>query len=100
MSASPGGWARRAPTARSRARISLSSATDVSGASPDFSIRSRKARDTWQCDCPGHPGQSYFSLNGSTGLERAKGIEPSYAAWEAAVLRLYDARNLANKTWR
>ena len=45
---------------RSRAPILRSSATDVSGASPDFSIRSRKARDTWQCDCPGHPGQSCF----------------------------------------
>ena len=27
------------------------------------------------------------------GLERAKGIEPSYAAWEAAVLPLNYARN-------
>jgi hypothetical protein len=27
-------------------------------------------------------------------LERAKGIEPSYAAWEAAVLPLNYARNL------
>jgi len=51
-----GDLARRAPTARSRARISRSSAMDVSAASPDFSIRSRKARDTSKCDCPGHPG--------------------------------------------
>jgi hypothetical protein len=29
-------------------------------------------------------------------LERAKGIEPSYAAWEAAVLPLNYARNLAH----
>jgi hypothetical protein len=28
------------------------------------------------------------------GLERAKGIEPSYAAWEAAVLPLNYARKL------
>jgi hypothetical protein len=27
------------------------------------------------------------------GMERAKGIEPSYAAWEAAVLPLNYARN-------
>jgi hypothetical protein len=31
------------------------------------------------------------------GLERAKGIEPSYAAWEAAVLPLNYARKIANK---
>jgi hypothetical protein len=30
-------------------------------------------------------------------LERAKGIEPSYAAWEAAVLPLNYARKIANK---
>ena len=29
------------------------------------------------------------------GLERAKGIEPSYAAWEAAVLPLNYAREIA-----
>ena len=46
--------------ARSRARISRSSAVGVSGASPDFSIRSRKAPDQCKCDCPGHPGQSCF----------------------------------------
>ena len=57
-SAFPGNWARRVPTVRSRARISRSSAMDVSGASPDFSIRSRKAPDQSTCDCPGDPGQS------------------------------------------
>jgi hypothetical protein len=31
---------------------------DASGASPDFSIRSRETLDQWQCDCPGSPGQS------------------------------------------
>jgi hypothetical protein len=31
------------------------------------------------------------------GLERAKGIEPSYAAWEAAVLPLNYARETFNK---
>src|SRR5260221_6081685 len=36
--------------------------------------------------------------NGPKNLERAKGIEPSYAAWEAAVLPLNDARQLVNKT--
>src|SRR5260370_28374666 len=51
-----------ASTARSRARISRSSGMDVSGASPDFSIRSRKAPDAWQCDCPGHPGQACSPL--------------------------------------
>jgi hypothetical protein len=30
-------------------------------------------------------------------LERAKGIEPSYAAWEAAVLPLNYAREIKNK---
>src|SRR2546421_184416 len=55
-SAFPGDLAPRAPTARSRAWISLSSAMDVSGASPDFSIRSRKAPDESECDCPGSPG--------------------------------------------
>jgi hypothetical protein len=30
-------------------------------------------------------------------LERAKGIEPSYAAWEAAVLPLNYAREFSNK---
>jgi hypothetical protein len=30
-------------------------------------------------------------------MERAKGIEPSYAAWEAAVLPLNYARILFNK---
>jgi hypothetical protein len=30
-------------------------------------------------------------------LERAKGIEPSYAAWEAAVLPLNYAREFFNK---
>jgi hypothetical protein len=29
-------------------------------------------------------------------MERAKGIEPSYAAWEAAVLPLNYARNFNN----
>jgi hypothetical protein len=29
-----------------------------------------------------------------TGMERAKGIEPSYAAWEAAVLPLNYARGI------
>jgi hypothetical protein len=31
------------------------------------------------------------------GLERAKGIEPSYAAWEAAVLPLNYAREIISK---
>jgi hypothetical protein len=37
---------------------------------------------------------SPFSDDRSQGLERAKGIEPSYAAWEAAVLPLNYARIL------
>ena len=44
-SASPGASAPTASTARSRARISPSSGMDGSAASPDFSIRCRKAPD-------------------------------------------------------
>jgi hypothetical protein len=32
-------------------------------------------------------------------LERVKGIEPSYAAWEAAVLPLNYTREVADFTW-
>ena len=35
---------------------------------------------------------SIMALSWGFGLERAKGIEPSYAAWEAAVLPLNYAR--------
>jgi hypothetical protein len=40
------------------------------------------------------PADAVASTDGATllGLERAKGIEPSYAAWEAAVLPLNYAR--------
>ena len=46
---------------------------------------------TWQthAGCAGGIGQA---------LERAKGIEPSYAAWEAAVLPLNYARALLLRT--
>ena len=37
-----------------------------------------------------------FSPSRSIILERAKGIEPSYAAWEAAVLPLNYARDINN----
>jgi hypothetical protein len=37
---------------------------------------------------------SLFPDDRSQGLERAKGIEPSYAAWEAAVLPLNYARKI------
>ena len=33
------------------------------------------------------------------GLERVKGIEPSYAAWEAAVLPLNYTRAIAAMRW-
>ena len=33
-------------------------------------------------------------MNGQSGLERVKGIEPSYAAWEAAVLPLNYTREV------
>jgi hypothetical protein len=36
----------------------------------------------------------HWSVRDLGGLERAKGIEPSYAAWEAAVLPLNYARKL------
>jgi hypothetical protein len=37
-----------------------------------------------------------FTDDRSRSLERAKGIEPSYAAWEAAVLPLNYARKINN----
>ncbi len=39
----------------------------------------------------------FFNLSRATALERAKGIEPSYAAWEAAVLPLNYARLFYSK---
>ena len=41
-----------------------------------------------------HDGKLFYALDIIilNGLERAKGIEPSYAAWEAAVLPLNYAR--------
>jgi hypothetical protein len=36
----------------------------------------------------------------ASGLERVKGIEPSYAAWEAAVLPLNYTRNYTRKRGR
>jgi hypothetical protein len=43
-----------------------------------------------------HDQNQYYVLDiiMLNGLERAKGIEPSYAAWEAAVLPLNYAREL------
>jgi hypothetical protein len=39
-----------------------------------------------------HERRQNFLRSACQGLERAKGIEPSYAAWEAAVLPLNYAR--------
>src|SRR5262249_3522104 len=48
--------------------------------------------------CPGRLGRlrkiaKRLTLSTALSLERAKGIEPSYAAWEAAVLPLNYARS-------
>ena len=37
---------------------------------------------------------------GERALERVKGIEPSYAAWEAAVLPLNYTRSPSRTSWR
>ena len=41
-----------------------------------------------------YAGGVTFPDDRSQGMERAKGIEPSYAAWEAAVLPLNYARKI------
>ncbi len=56
----------------------------------------------WYCAANQEKGTEKFSLKStdlkaamrSYGVERAKGIEPSYAAWEAAVLPLNYAREI------
>src|ERR1700685_1258292 len=74
------------PTVRSRARILPSSATDASRASPDFSIRCRKALDAANATAPaGRPGQSILFWRASsrepvpTSLENAMDQKQSRA---------------------
>ena len=56
---------------------------------------------SWRMDWPffaaTSPGRTPWAAGLAGGLERVKGIEPSYEAWEAAVLPLNYTRGLKPK---
>ena len=69
---------------------------------PPEQARDRKADNIGQETSTGANGCSFFCRDAAAvcrkTVERAKGIEPSYAAWEAAVLPLNYARERRQPT--
>jgi hypothetical protein len=55
-------------------------------------IERKQRHSSYQINCAGQINARWRQLDSDERMERAKGIEPSYAAWEAAVLPLNYAR--------